>query len=223
MAAKRKVSVQFENMAEVMERIGDIPLARIRMRPPPGTATEADVIAAAEAPRKRLCELVDGILVEKAVGFQEALLTVALLRFLEVFVAERDLGVILGADGMIRLEAGLVRIPDISYIPWELIPGERVGDEGISPYIPTLAVEVLSPSNTKKEIQRKLRDYFLAGVRLVWVIQPRTQTAQAYTSPTEYRRIARDGNLSGGDVLPGFSVPLAVVFARTVRGRKKGA
>jgi Uma2 family endonuclease len=221
MAGKRKVPLVFNNMAEVMERIGDIPLARIRMRPPPGTATEEDVLAAWAGPNRRLCELVDGVLVEKAVGLREALLAGEVIRMLGNFNNEKDLGVVLGADGMIRLEPGLVRIPDVSFIPWEVIPGEKVGDEAMSPYIPSLAVEVLSPSNTKKEIERKLRDYFLAGVRLVWVIEPKTETARAYTSPTEFRRIAKSGNLQGRDVLPGFSLPLAEVFAAATRRHKR--
>jgi Uma2 family endonuclease len=211
-----------DTLAELIEQLGDIPLQRIRMKPPPGTATEEDVIAAAEASRKRLCELVDGVLVEKAMGIREALLAVALGRFLGNFVDKEDLGIVLGADGMIRLEPGLIRIPDASFIPWERIPGAEVKDEPMAPYAPALAVEVVSPGNTRKEIQRKLRDYFLAGVQLVWIIQPKTQTAQAYTSPGEFRRIAKNGRLDGGTVLPGFSLPLADLFAHQAR-RKRGA
>ncbi len=212
-----------ENIAELIEQLGDIPPRRIRMKPPPGTATEQDVIAAAEEPRKRLWELVDGVLVEKARGIREALLAVEIGRLLGNFIAKGDLGIVLGADGMIRLEPGLVRIPDVSFIPWERIPGEEVKDEPMAPYAPAVAVEVLSPGNTRKEIQCKLRDYFLAGVQLVWVIQPKTQTAQAYTSPGEFRRIAKNGRLDGGTVLPGFSLPLAELFAHLARRRKRGA
>ena len=58
-----------------MERLGNIPAYRIRLQPSPGMAIEDDVIAALEAPRKRICELVDGVLVEKAVGWAESALT----------------------------------------------------------------------------------------------------------------------------------------------------
>ena len=74
MATAGRKRLAFDNLAELMERLGHVPLDRIRMRPPPGTATEKDVLAAEREPRKRLCELIDGVLVEKAVGVQESLL-----------------------------------------------------------------------------------------------------------------------------------------------------
>jgi Uma2 family endonuclease len=213
---------EIDNLAELLERLGDVPPERIRMKPPPGTATEKDVVAAAEAPRKRLCELIDGVLVEKAMGTQESLLAVVIARLVGNFVDERDLGIVLGADGMLRLMPGLVRIPDVSFIPWENIPGEKVtGDKAIESYVPDLAVEVLSRTNTKKEIDRKLRDYFLTGTCLAWVVQPRTQTATVYTSPTDIHRVTRNGVLDGGEVLPGFSLRLTDLFARTARRRKR--
>jgi Uma2 family endonuclease len=70
-------------------------------------------------------------------------------------------------------------------------------------------------------MDRKLKDYFDAGVRLVWLVQPKTQTALAYTSPTRWRRIPRDGSLEGGKVLPGFVLPLKELFAREKRPRRK--
>jgi Uma2 family endonuclease len=219
----RKRAVPFDNLGELMERLGDVPPERIRMTPPPGTATERDVLAALKGPRKRLCELVDGVLVEKAVGTRESLLAGVIVQLLWNFVADDDLGVVLAADGLLRLMPGLVRIPDVSFIPWSGIPGERFSTKAIAPYVPDLAVEVLSKGNTRKEIQRKLRDYFLAGTRLVWVIQPRTQTAQVYASPTDFRTVPRSRRLDGGEVLPGFTLSLEEVFARTARCRKKGA
>ena len=68
------------------------------------------------------------------------------------------------------------------FISWDRYPGEEVPKEGISSFVPNLAVEVLSPGNTKAEMDRKLRDYFSAGVELAWVIDPKTQTANSYTS-----------------------------------------
>jgi hypothetical protein len=68
-----------ETVADLLARLGGIPPERIRMQPPPGLATEADVLAALAAPRKRLCELIDGVLVEKAMGFTEAVLAGAMI------------------------------------------------------------------------------------------------------------------------------------------------
>ena len=119
---------------------------------------------------------------------------------------------------MLRLEPGLVRIPDVSFVPWENIPGERIDmEQPIASLVPALAVEVLSPSNTKAEIDRKLKEYFFAGTRLVWVIDPRKQAARVYTSPENFKRVGSTGTLDGGSVLSGFRLPLAELFARSRR------
>src|SRR5262249_50656286 len=102
----------------------------------------------------------------------------------------------------------------------ERLPGEELPDEPIAELVPDLAVEVLSKRNTPKEMSRKLREYFLAGVRLVWLIYPKTQTAEAYTSPTDLRRVGKRQALSCGDVLPGFKLPLSDIFASTGRRRQ---
>ena len=59
-------------LAELLHRLGDVPLDRIRLRPPPGTATEEDVLRARDSVQKRLCELVERVLVEKAMGTRES-------------------------------------------------------------------------------------------------------------------------------------------------------
>jgi Uma2 family endonuclease len=212
---------KFDNLAELLHQLGDIPLERIRMEAPPGTATERDVLALRGGPERRLCELVDGVLVEKAMSTQASLLTTVIIQRIWNFIEKDNLGVVLGADGMIRTFPDQVRIPDVSFLSWDRYPGEEVPDEGISSFVPNLAVEVLSPGNTKAEIDRKLRDYFLAGVELAWVIDPKTQTAKSYTTPEDVQRIGKTGSLDGGSVLPGFRLTLKQLFAslRRPRGR----
>jgi Uma2 family endonuclease len=217
MASTVEAAEAEENLAELVERLGGIPLERIRLRPPPGTAKERDVIAALEAPRKRICELVDGVLVEKPLGAREGLLAAVLIQLLWNHVEAHDLGVVIGADGPFRLWLGLVRIPDVSFVSWERLPGGEFPPHAIARVIPDLAVEVLSKGNTKKEIERKLREYFQACVRLAWVVEPKTETARAYTAPDQVLPISREGALDGGDVLPGFNLPLKQLFARTRR------
>lgn len=210
-----------ETMAELLQRIGEVPLDRLPLRPPMGTATERDVIAALGRADKRLYELVDGVLVEKPMGTKEGLLASFMAHLLWAFLEENDLGIVLGADGPVRLRLRLVRIPDVCFIPWERLPGDELPDEVIAGVVPTLAVEVLSEGNTKSEMERKLKDYFEAGVKLVWLIDPKTQTATVYTSPTKARLVAKDEALAGGKVLPGFTLPLKDVFARTRRKKRK--
>jgi Uma2 family endonuclease len=203
-----------KTVAELVQHLGGIPAARILLHPLPGTATEADVIAAESAREKRICELIDGVLVEKAMGGREALLAVVIARLLDEIVEKHDLGIVLGPDATLRLWPGRVREPDVCFVSWDRLPGNEVPEEPIPDLAPNLAIEVLSRSNTTKEMQLKRRDYFQSGVLEVWEIQPKTQTAEVFTSPTKRRRIGKDGVLDGGDILPGFKLLLKELFAR---------
>jgi len=222
MTRARKQAKLPATLAELLRQLGDIPPERIALHAPPGRATEKHVIAALEAVDKRLYELVDGVLVEKAMGTRESLLASIIIQLLWNFVQKHDLGIVLGADGAMRLMPGLVRIPDVSFISWDRLPGRELPDAALAELSPELAVEVLSASNTKGEMERKLRDYFRAGVRLVWVIQPKTQTAEVYTSPEHVQAVAKNQSLDGGPVLPGFKLSLRQLFARTQGRRGKG-
>ena len=111
------VSTKGLTVADLLERFGPMPAGRIRTNPPPGTATEQDVIDIEEQ-ESRLCELVDGVLVEKTVGIYESYLALRLGHFLSGFVERHRLGIVVGADGMMRLAADLVRIPDVSFVSW---------------------------------------------------------------------------------------------------------
>ena len=200
------------NMAEVLERLGNIPLYRVRFRPPPGTATEDDLLRVA-AEEDRLCELVDGMLVEKGMGFRESILAVVLASALRAFVMPRNLGLVSGPDGTMRLLVGLVRLPDVAFVSWSRLPGGRVPTAAIPDLVPDLAVEVLSASNTLGEMGRKRREYFTAGVRLVWEVDPDARTVAVYTAPDHPVVLTQDQTLGGGDVLPGFTLSLRDLFA----------
>lgn len=211
---------KMRTVADLLKRLGDIPPERVWFRPAPGTATEQDVIDI-EARENRLCELVDGVLVEKTVDYYESRLAVVLAYFLEAFALEHDLGIVLGADGTLRLMPGLVRIPDVSFISWDKFSNRELPAEPIPDLVPDLAVEVLSAGNTAEEMRRKLREYFKVGVRLVWLIDPATGTALSYTSPRQKTTISADEALDGGKVLPGFRLPLQQLFARAGRRRNR--
>jgi Uma2 family endonuclease len=78
---------------------------------------------------------------------------------------------------------------------------------------PDLAVEVLSKRNTKREMKNKLQEYFAAGTRLVWYVDPQRREVRAFTSPTAYRTYAEAETLDGGDVLPGIALNLRELFS----------
>jgi Uma2 family endonuclease len=199
--------------ADLIAELGGIPLERIRMYPPPGMATEEDVVRA-DLREDRLCELVDGVLVEKTMGTYESLLAMEIAHLLKVFVDSHDLGVVLGADGMLRILPKQIRMPDVCFISWKRLGGRKVPSETVWGLAPDLAVEVLSKGNTEAEMQRKLRDYFSAGVRLVWYVDPATRSARAFTALDQGVSVSEDQSLSGGDVLPGFELPLRDLFGK---------
>ena len=203
-------------LADVVEHLGGLPLERIRAFPPPGTATEQDVLES-KSRFNRICELVDGVLVEKTMGTYESMLAVILIGYLEAHLRQHDLGLVLEGSGPLKILPTQVRVPDVSVILWERLPGGKLPEEPIWALAPDLAVEVLSRGNTQKEMRQKLRDYFLSGVRLVWYIDPETRTAEIFTAPEERSVIDEQGVLDAGDVLPGFQISLGELFARADR------
>jgi len=144
-------------------------------------------------------------------------LAVELIHLLKVFLETHELGIVLGADGALRILPNQVRVPDVCFISWEKFPRRELPREPIPAVAPDLAVEVLSEGNTEAEMQRKLRDYFAAKVRLVWYLDPQTRTANAYTAPEQVVTISEEGSLCGGEVLPGFELTLKDLFARAER------
>jgi Uma2 family endonuclease len=202
-----------ETLADLLHRLGDIPLERIRFRPYLGTATEQDVIEA-EARTDRLCELVDGVLVEKAMGYYESRLAVVLIHFLENYLDGNDLGIVLGADGMTRMEPGLVRMPDVAFHSWSHFPNRLLPPGSFVEQAPDLAVEILSPSNTKGEMDRKRAEYFAGGSRLVWQVYPPSRRVRVYTSVDAFVELTDEETLDGGAVLPGFTLSIRRWFER---------
>lgn len=199
------------NMQDLLYQLGEIPPARVRTWPAAGHATVKDLVALNER-KESLYELVDGTLVEKAMGFQEGLLSAYLIRVLGTFVAKHKLGLVTGGDTMLRLGVSLVRLPDVAFIAAARLP-RGVPKEAVPKIAPDLAIEVLSPSNTKREMQRKRAEYFAAGSSLVWCIDPRKRTLEDYDSPVSRRLLRESDKVDGGTVLPGFSLEMRLLFA----------
>lgn len=201
-------------VADLLDQLGGIPPERVRMTPCPGTATEKDVIEMDDRGGP-LCELIDGTLVEKTMGLYEAWLAGRILHFISSYLEKHPIGIITGPDGFYKLFPKIVFGPDVTFVRHERLPGGRVPRDPIPALAPTLPIEVLSPSNTKREMDRKLREYFKAGAELVWYIDPKTQSAVVYTGPDQHAEITFDGTLEGGTVLPGFELRLRQLFAES--------
>jgi Uma2 family endonuclease len=200
-----------QTVADLLARLGAVPARRVRWDPLPGAATEADLLKVNDE-KLSLCELVDGTLVEKTMGYDESELTVAMIAYLAPFIKKHRLGVIAGADGPIRLASGLVRLPDISFISRDRVSGGKRPRGPVPNLAPDLAVEVLSKGNTKREMARKLREYFDAGTRQVWFVDPRKKTVRVHSSVQKSTILQHGDVLEGGDILPGFSLRLRDLF-----------
>jgi Uma2 family endonuclease len=199
-------------VADLIEELGGIPARRILLRPAPGTATERDV-ADIHAREKRLCELIDGVLVEKAAGYYESVLASFLIQMLRNFLDRHDPGVVAGEAGMLRLAPGLVRIPDVSFVSWDRLPGRQLPHGTIPSLAPDIAIEVLSEGNTPQEMARKVKEYVAAGARLVWILDPRAGSVWIHRPSAEPRVAAADERIDGGEILPGFSFSLRDLVA----------
>lgn len=211
-----------ETLADLMGRIGDVPLHRIRLFPAPGTATVRDVIRLCDREPKRLCELVDGVLVEKAMGVRESRLAARLIQVFGNYLDVHDLGIITGADGPLQILTEQVRFPDVAFIAYTKLPPGADSNTAVPEWIPSLAVEVISESNTKKEMTRKLKDYFDAGVELVWYVDPPTRTVRVYHSTEDVITLTDADELDGETILPGFRLAIGDWFDRALRVKPNG-
>lgn len=200
------------SLADLQDHLGGIPPERIRLYPSPGTATEEDLLALDDHD-DRLCELEDGILVEKTMGQFESLLAMLIGSELVFFLRQHKLGKAYTTDCPQRILPGIVKMPDVSFVSWDRLAGKNLPEQRVLVAAPDLAVEILSKGNTKREMNRKLEKYFQAGVRLVWYIDPKTRSAKCYTSVDNVTHIEESGELDGGDVLPGFRLSLQRLFA----------
>lgn len=162
-------------------------------------------------------ELVEGVLVVMSrPGVEHGIITGETYLHARLFVGEHDLGYVTVESGYILFKnpdgRDTVRGPDVAFVAKERAPNGFT--EGYAPFAPDLAVEVISPNDLVYDVEEKVDEYLRAGTRLVWVISPRSKTVTVYT-PTSIRVVDINGTLDGGDVLPGFSLPVKAIFPQT--------
>ena len=172
-------------------------------------ATEDDLRAMPEDGQKY--ELVDGEIRVSPAGDRHSLIAVQLAACLLTFVKPRKLGFVFGADAGFRLPGGNVRSPDVSFVAFGRFPDDSVPDDWGS-VAPDLAVEVISPGDRPRHILDKVGEYLEAGVRLVWVIDPRHERAVVYRSISDVRELGPDDAFDGEDVIPGLRFVLRDVL-----------
>lgn len=162
-----------------------------------------------------LYEVVNGQRVELlSMGAFESVLASVLLGYLQPFAKSHRLGRAV-TETLFRLNAalGLERRPDLAFVSYQRWPrNQRVPRVAAWEVVPDLAAEVVSPSNSADEVLVKIREYFQAGVRLVWVVYAGEEQIYVYTSPSDVHVLTRTDELDGGPVVPGFRLPVAALF-----------
>ncbi len=159
-------------------------------------------------------ELIRGMLCETMpTGFEHGKVVMKLGFLLSNFVYPLKLGSLTASDSGVWLEhdPDTVREPDIAYFSTEKMPPE-VRVTGYAEAIPDLVVEVVSPSNSLREINDKALMWLSFGVRLVWTVDPDTRTVDVYREGQSVATLAEDDSLDGLDVLPGFTCAVRDVF-----------
>ncbi|HEV2351098.1 MAG TPA: Uma2 family endonuclease [Terriglobia bacterium] len=152
-------------------------------------------------------ELVEGELVKMSPAMlRHNLVRDKVLVLLKEFVGKRNLGTVV-AEQPFHLFGNTVRVPDVAFIRH----GRKLPMDKLPQGAPDLAVEVVSPTNTPREIDQRISDYFAAGCKRVWVLYPEHQEVYIHGLAGVSRRRG-DDFLEDNELLPGLSVKASSLF-----------
>lgn len=160
-------------------------------------------------------ELVKGELLRMSpTGTKHGEVTMNLAAPLHYHVKLHKLGQVYAAETGFKLETNpdTVRAPDIAFVRTQRIRSQGKL-QGYGDGAPDLAVEVMSPGDTKREVAEKINEYFAGGARLVWVVNPKSKTVTVYRSSSDSTTLTENDTLDGGEVVTGFQIAVAEVFA----------
>jgi Uma2 family endonuclease len=174
------------------------------------TAEEFFEIAGLPENDEKRLELDDGEIVEMAPSSpKNTVLAMRIGYFLNAYVIPRNLGYVTGADGGFKLSEKQVRQPDVAFISKARVPKLPKRFE----IAPDLAIELVSPD---EDIFKKAREYLHAGTRLVWAVYADEKTVYVFQLDDDGSLRSKpfdlNATLDGGDVLPGFSIPVKDIF-----------
>lgn len=159
-------------------------------------------------------ELVRGELRKMApAGSEHGYVALKLGRLLGNHVESNKLGRVYAAETGFRISSNpdTVRAPDAAFVSRERV--EKAGRvEGYWPGAPDLATEVVSPNDTHTEVTEKALAWLDAGSRMVLVVDPLQRTVTVYRSLDDIRVFTGDATIDGGDVVPGWRLPVKDVF-----------
>jgi Uma2 family endonuclease len=147
-------------------------------------------------------------------GFEHGEIAMNLAGPLHQYVKNNNLGVVFAAETGFKLESNpdTVRAPDVAFMRRERVL-ETGRPTGYSSGAPDLAVEVLSSSDRSVIVEEKVAQWLEAGARMVWVVSPKLHTVTVYRSLTDIVMLTEKDVVNGGDVVPGFQIKVADIFA----------
>ncbi len=161
-------------------------------------------------------ELSEGeLIVMSPAGGKHGGIALKMGRIIGNYVEEHILGYVTAAEtGFILYKnpdgRDTVRAPDVGFVARERLPDGL--PDGYIPFAPDFAVEVVSPTDEAEEVQLKINQYLRYGTHLIWVVYPKSRTVVVYT-PDSTQTLDITGTLNGGDVLPGFSLPVTNILS----------
>ncbi len=159
--------------------------------------------------RGRLLELIEGELSEKMPSFVLAQIAAWVTTFINLYLREHPIGRVSGTDGGYLLGENTVLIPDVGYVSKAQMP---VLPEREAPVAPDLAVEIKSPNDSYIPLREKALYYLKHGARLMWLIVPEKQVVEVFTADAPIEVLGINDTLSGGDVLPNFTLMVSAIF-----------
>jgi Uma2 family endonuclease len=145
-------------------------------------------------------------------GYQHGHFNSRLHLSLGAYVLAHELGDVVTEVGFrLTRDPDTVRAPDIAFVRADRLPA---GELPVAYWAgaPDLAVEMISPSEAAEHVREKIEEYLCAGARLVWIIYPRLRSVEVWRADGSWTKVDRDGVLSGEDVVPGFTMPVAQIF-----------
>ncbi len=173
--------------------------------------TDEELLALPKDGYKR--ELLQGEIILSPAGYRHECIVAVLLSAMLPHATKHRLGVVCGSGLGCWMTSGNLLSPDVSFIAKSRLATTAVEREKYLRGSPDLVVEVLSPWDRSTRLHEKLADYFSSGTRLIWIINPSERNAVVYRTPEADRLLRVTDTLDGEDVLPGFRLPLAELFA----------
>ncbi len=161
------------------------------------------------------CELIYGELVMMSpAGFSHGEIALRIGRLLGNFVEEHDLGVVLAAETgfIVERDPDLVRAPDASFVRKDRVP--KTAWNKYFPGVPDLAVEVVSPDDTKREIAEKVNMWLAHGTISCWVADPASMTIMIHRAVEKPLRFSTRDKITREPALPGLVIPVSRIFKR---------